>query len=242
MSYQDSHSSPGYGELYERTYREGYYRAQWERIERPLLRRLLAVTHAEGARTTLDFACGTGRILAEHEAFFPDTWGVDVSEAMVTRARDRCAQSHIVLQDLTVAPLPVSFDVITAFRFFLNAEPELRTSVVAALWRHCNPGGRLIANIHVNRNSPLGIAYRLRNRLGVGTYANTLGLRPFIEILSEGGFRVDVVHWYSFLPRLGWAAPWMATTLLGPTDRLASALPQPLQGWSQAFLVVARRM
>ncbi|WP_204320864.1 hypothetical protein, partial [Enterobacter hormaechei] len=65
-SYRQSHVSPGYAEYYERTYAEGYYAIQWEQVEKPLVRAILAEFARRGAMHSLDFACGTGRILQLH--------------------------------------------------------------------------------------------------------------------------------------------------------------------------------
>ena len=66
--------------------------------------------------------------------------GVDVSEAMLARA---CCPGNVRLQhiDMTRHFLGETFDVVTAFRFFLNAEPLLREQALQAIRNHLTEGG-----------------------------------------------------------------------------------------------------
>jgi SAM-dependent methyltransferase len=76
----------------------------------------------------LDFACGTGRVLAHLETAVGHARGIDVSPAMLSIARQRLKSAELLCTDITNGDSPVEdrYDLITAFRFILNAEPELR--------------------------------------------------------------------------------------------------------------------
>jgi SAM-dependent methyltransferase len=76
----------------------------------------------------LDFACGTGRILGYLEERFDESVGLDLSSTMLDQARPKLSRAQLVCGDATRDPDVVEgrFDFITAFRFFLNAQPELR--------------------------------------------------------------------------------------------------------------------
>lgn len=198
-TYRDSHSSEGYGQRYRRTYEKGYYHYQWIYLERPLIERLFKELVADGAKSYLDFACGTGRILSVAESFFNETTGVDVSESMLAEARSLCKRSMILNMDLTSDHLPDTFDVITAFRFFLNAEDELRSGALKAISGLLSERGVFLANIHVNRRSILGYVYRVRNRILKKTTANIEGYEEFENLLQSNGFKIENVYWYSFL-------------------------------------------
>ncbi len=161
--YRRSHAATDAGIVYGRTYETGYYAALWAKIEKPLVERSL---RALGGRhkKCLDFACGTGRITNVAAEYFAEVVGVDVSAPMLACASvpDNVRLRQI---DITRESLGETFDVVTAFRFFLNAEPRLREEALQAIREHLNKDGRLVCNIQMNAISPIGIAARIANRL-----------------------------------------------------------------------------
>ncbi|MFN0179403.1 MAG: class I SAM-dependent DNA methyltransferase [Gemmatimonadales bacterium] len=239
ISYRHSHQADGYGATYERTYGEGYYRVQWEEIERPLLTAVFEDLRHDGARSLLDFACGTGRVTLLAESMFPRVVGVDVAASMLAVARGACRSAELIQVDLTRAALPERFDVVTAFRFFLNAEQELREGALDAIRAVLSPGGTLLANVHVNRASPLGLAYRCRNRVTGRRTANVMGLEEMEALLTSRGFRLETVTWYSLLPRIGWLFPPGSRALMVGLERFGRLLPGRWQRRAQSFLVRA---
>src|SRR4051812_20938365 len=76
----------------------------------------------------LDFATGTGKILSFMEDRVDKATGLEISEQMAQRARERLRVAAIDQYNLTNSdPDPeTKFDLITAFRFVANAEKELR--------------------------------------------------------------------------------------------------------------------
>lgn len=174
------------------------------------------------------------------EEVFPRTTGVDVSETMVNLARERCQRSEIITQDITSTPLKKQFDVITSFRFFLNAESELRKDVLNAIHENLTENGCLIANVHVNRSSILGRAYHLRNTMLGRVVANTLGFEEFRQLLQDSKFQVEEVYWYSYWPRTGWRMERLAKWMLPATDKLWSQVKLLPRGLAQSFMVVCR--
>lgn len=241
MTYRDSHRRPGYGRYYDETYQRGYYAEQWRRVERPLLAGLLRDAYDAGARSLLDFACGTGRILELAETIFDETWGVDVSDTMQQLASERCPRSTFRLQDIGEEPLPRRFDVVTAFRFFLNAEEPLRRRVLRAIERSLEPGGILIANVHVNSTSPVGWFYRARNHLRPAKRARTLSLAALGITMETQGLQVLGVRRYGYLPRPGPLLPGLVGRLVEPAERLCSATPLVPEALAQSFLVICGR-
>jgi predicted TPR repeat methyltransferase len=105
----------------------------------------------------LDFACGTGRIVAYMAARVSHAVGVDVSGSMLAEARDHAPSAEIHQADLTTQDMLEDrrFDLITAFRFFPNAEPALRAATMRVLVRHLAPGGLLVFNNHKQEGSLL---------------------------------------------------------------------------------------
>ena len=240
--YRKSHASPDYGNVYEKTYLDGYYRHQWELIERPLLRSILNDLRESGKTDCLDFACGTGRITQLIEEMFPTVTGVDISATMLDQARLKCNKARFIERDITASPLEQEFDVVTAFRFFLNAEPELRRSALRAISDVLRDDGRLVLNIHVNSSSVLGLAYRIRNALKRETVAKTCSLKEITNYLDQAGFEVEDTFWYSFLPRVGWRFPRLSRRLMLPSERLFNRLPSGMRVFAQSFVIVARKV
>ncbi|RAZ84382.1 class I SAM-dependent methyltransferase [Mesorhizobium hawassense] len=236
--YRLSHAKRGYGANYNQTYQSGYYAALWEKIERPIVEDILASLGGEG-RKCLDFACGTGRITNVAAGFFDEVVGVDVSKSMLTSAVP-VGNANLLLRDITKKPLRDTFDVVTAFRFFLNAEDSLRRDALSAIRGHLAEGGRMVCNIHVNASSPTGLASRLLNRALGRTVYNTLSIDGMREFLTEAGFVVEKVISYGFLPRPGRFAPSLCATLLEPTERCCKALGVPSR-MAQHFIFVASK-
>jgi SAM-dependent methyltransferase len=159
-SYREAHLAKGAD--YHAVFRDNPRRALLWRLEQELLERILARFLAGRPIDHLDFACGTGRILAFLEGRTRSSTGVDVSASMLAAARGHVG-STLVEGDLTRGDLLPErrFDLITAFRFFPNAEPELRRDAMAALAARLAPGGVLVFNNHINRASLLRRLVRL---------------------------------------------------------------------------------
>ena len=240
VDYRASHAAPGYAATYAKTYETGFYRCQWETIERPLIEQLLRARAEAGAESVLDFACGTGRVTEVAVPLFRTVIGVDVAPEMLAAARARCPTARFVETDITREGFPERVDVVTAFRFLLNAGPTLRLEALTACRRILNrPDGVLLANVHVNRRSPLGAAYRVRNAVSRCVTANMLSLRETRRILLETGFVLEEVHYYSVLPRVGWWFPRWWEALMEPAERLGRRFRWATER-AQCFLVVAR--
>ncbi len=83
---------------------------------------------------------------------------------MLRIAKNVCKQSKIISIDITKENLKDKFDVVTAFRFFLNAEDRLRVEALSAIYNILEDDGYLITNIHVNTKSIMGLMYRIINK------------------------------------------------------------------------------
>lgn len=236
--YRASHCAPGYGAHYDKTHESGYYGALWEKIERPLI---LSVLLPMGGtdRNCLDFACGTGRITNIAAGLFGEVVGVDVSRSMLACARvpHNVRLRHI---DMTTEPLDEAFDVVTAFRFFLNAEDRLKRDALNAINGQLKADGRLVCNVHMNATSPVGLVCRLLNRLVGRTIRNTLSEARFGELLTESGFVVETVIPYGYLPRPGNLLPAVCEALIGPFERTAKFF-RVSGRLAQHFLIIAKK-
>jgi SAM-dependent methyltransferase len=201
-TYAKSHASEGYGQHYSKTFRKGFYALEWEQIEKPLLQRILRAIPGVEGMTALDFACGTARISNTVAGVCKDVVGVDISEAMISAA-EPAPNVSLRVHDLISTPLDQHFPVATAFRFFLNAEPDLREAGMAAVARQLAPGGLFITNIHINADAPLGLIYRLRNRLTKTLRNRTMSRAEFVALAERHELRLKQIDYYGYTPRPG---------------------------------------
>ncbi|KAA0076367.1 class I SAM-dependent methyltransferase [Tardiphaga sp. P9-11] len=237
-SYRASHQSSDIVVDYVNTFEVGYCAALWRKVEQPLLESILRPLGGP-ERTSLDFACGTGRIAKVAALFFGSVVGVDVSEAMLLAA---LVPDNVTLlcTDITIVPLQQTFDVATAFRFFLNAEDALRRDALQAIYRHLRKGGVLVCNIQLNATSPIGLVSRILNRVYPKRPRNTLTLDQFSQVLTDEGFEVTESIYYGYLPRPGRFLPRLCEVLIKPFEKVCRALKVP-GFFAENFLVVSRK-
>ncbi|WNV12809.1 class I SAM-dependent methyltransferase [Tardiphaga sp. 709] len=237
-SYRASHQPADIVADYVSTFEVGYCSALWRNVERPLLENILRPLGGP-ERTSLDFACGTGRIAKVAALFFGSVVGVDVSEAMLFAAS---VPDNVMLRciDITNATGQQTFDVVTAFRFFLNAEDALRRDALRAIYRHLRKSGILVCNIQLNATSPIGLVSRVLNRAYPRRPRNTLTLDQFSRMLSDEGFEVIESTYYGYLPRPGRFLPRLCEVLVGPFEKICRSLK--VSGFfAEHFLVVSRK-
>ena len=223
--YRSSHATTGAVTDYIRTYEVGYYAALWEKIEKPLVQATLRELGGP-QKKCLDFACGTGRITTVAADHFAEVVGVDVSALMLASAP---GADNVRLQqiDITQQSLGDTFDVVTAFRFFLNAEQQLRREALEAIRKHLKQDGRLVCNIQMNATSPMWrrLAYREPNSLF--RKRNTMSSAELSALLRSAGFTVERVTPYGYLPRPGRLLPSLCEASIEAAERVARALRIP---------------
>jgi O-antigen/teichoic acid export membrane protein/SAM-dependent methyltransferase len=169
-------------------------------VEQRLLAEILRSTGSSATGSTVDFACGTGRVLEFLGHYFPAPVGIDVSPDMLTLARARCPHAELILGDVTITPglAPGPYDLITAFRFFLNAEPPLRSEVLAWMRACLRPRGLVVANFHLNPASLRGRYLRLR--MNPADKVPMMGIAEARKLFADNGFTVCRILGYSYLP------------------------------------------
>jgi ubiquinone/menaquinone biosynthesis C-methylase UbiE len=149
ISYRISHLAKG-GD-YDQALARDPLDAYTARRERELLLTLLPRLYPGGVQRSLDFACGTGRISQLLDGISAQPFAVDVSTTMLAEATRKCPRTTFFTQDITETPLPIEpVELVTAFRFFGNAEDQLRTAALHAIRRALTPGGYLVLNNHRN--------------------------------------------------------------------------------------------
>lgn len=195
-SYRDLHKDNGDG--YASSFVERRYRAAMWALEQEVLDELLNEHFATNDINALDFACGTGRVLRFVSKRVRFVTGIDIAKSMLDSLhKDAPTNSKILQGDLTLDDSALKgqqFDLITAFRFFPNAEPELRDQAFAALKRLLKPGGLLVFNNHQNQTAPVRI---------VGT---ALGFMKARNMHREEVYTLTDKHGFSVVDEVGLGA------------------------------------
>ena len=123
----------------------------------------------------LDLACGTGRVsnfMADTSSLAQVT-GVDISASMLNVAskHSQCKVKYIQsdISNLNLVKKKKPHDLITCFRFFTNAQEDLRVEMIKCAARHAVPDTVLVLNNHQNIDSyPLKLQnFRKREKHGV---------------------------------------------------------------------------
>jgi len=205
-------------------YRQNSYDDWLWRYERAILASEIKCIE-EGRRTRyLDFATGTGRIIAFLEDSFKESVGVDMSSDMLVRAKEKIKKAKLVEADITVEDTIAGekFDVVTAFRFFLNAQPVLRSAALETLVPKLRDEKSLfIFNIHGNTLSYRLFAklwYRLRGR-----QLNAMTVFAARALARRHGLFVE--RWYGFgvIPKVCYR--WGNARAVFIIDAILSRLP-----------------
>jgi SAM-dependent methyltransferase len=193
---------------------------------------------SDPATRYLDFACGTGRILAVFKELIRSKVGVDTSPGQLELAREKVPDAELVCGNVVTNPGLLNgrrFDLITSFRLLLNLEPENRVPILRALRAHLAPSGYLVVDNHMNRYSVLGVMALLAHKV-LRVPKKPLvppGRRGIISTMSEGemrrtlaaaGLQVDELHRLFVLPGHK-SFLLLPTRWLVPLERFLSRVP-----------------
>jgi ubiquinone/menaquinone biosynthesis C-methylase UbiE len=197
ISYRDSHKYKAKGAEYEAYYQnKAWQRFLWSREQEIILRTLEKYFTGRDVHL-LDFACGTGRITEFLENRVKTSTGIDVSGSMLAIAKEKLKRTEIIEADITAgnALKPRKFNLITAFRFFLNAEPELRSAVIKELAELLDEDGCLVFNNHQNSGSPWirlrHAHYRKKNPEGI---YNVMSIEQMKILVEEAGLEIVEIY------------------------------------------------
>jgi predicted TPR repeat methyltransferase len=220
--------------------REGWYGGWLEQRERELLFDVVGRRLGTRPIRHLDFACGTGRIAATLQGRVASTTGVDISPEMLTVAKDRLPRAELVSGDIVADPsiLHGRYDLITAFRFFLNAGESLRNDVLGELHDALADDGILLVNVHSNAWSLRALSVLIRRLFLRQVWWNQLSYRAVRKELGDRGFEVVELHGYNYLTSKGYRlfpTPWVLWL-----ERMVSRL-QPIRYLAVNLLFVCRK-
>jgi len=176
-------------------YATGTYGEVIWRIEQEQLSCFISRFRATHSRIDyLDFACGTGRIIGFLEDKVDEATGIEISQQMIDVARTKVNHATLIRSDITSEPWPQDkkYDLITAFRFILNAEPSLRLSAFKVLAsRLKDKDSRIVFNNHGNLLSLklfLWPLHKLRHQgQGHRQEGNCMSHRQVIQLARLGG-------------------------------------------------------
>jgi SAM-dependent methyltransferase len=146
----------------------------------------------------LDFACGTGRVFYHVRPVAATSCGIDVSTEMLEIALGVDPKAKLLCKDITREDdeVEAKYDVITAFRFILNAEPALRHAALTALRRRLRDNGILILNNHANllsHKAAMAPYHSFRRRFSGATVNRYLTHRGVVGTCARAGLRAHRV-------------------------------------------------
>jgi SAM-dependent methyltransferase len=196
--YRDSHLAPNKGISYHRMFSENPYRTTVWHLEQDCLDRILKAYYEDEGVSHLDFACGTGRILSHLADRASVSVGVDLSPSMLEVARKNL--NDVVLHEADITRNDVlgdqKFNLVTAFRFFPNAEPELRLEAMRTLAEHLDDEGYFVFNNHKNTASSRNRLARLFGRHGY----QGMSVREVQDLLVSANMEIVQTYHLCVLP------------------------------------------
>ncbi len=203
--YRYSHILRSKAGTYDSLFEENVYASRESIVwkwEQKTLRGIVTRWYPDGPSRLLDFACGTGRILSFLEPTAASAVGIDISAAMIEVARTKVRRSKLVVADVTKQDpcLGAPFDLITAFRFFLNAQEDLRRDVMSFFARHLAPGGHVVFNVHLQRNSVPDLVRRILTGLGLRPFAESMSRNEVDDLVTEAGLEIVRTYHWGVLP------------------------------------------
>ncbi|HEX6106790.1 MAG TPA: methyltransferase domain-containing protein [Gemmatimonadales bacterium] len=226
------------GEVYDRTVGNRFELAIY-RLEQELLREVFKRRFHSDRRTRyLDFACGTGRILAVFRDLVDSRVGIDTSAGQLEIARRKDPEAQLLCGNVVTEPELLAcraFDLITCFRLVVNLEPEYRLPILRRLRALLAPSGRLVIDNHMNRYSVLGLGAMFAHRIlrmprkpfvppGRRGIISTLSEGELRRILVAAGFEVEQVFRIFVLPGHG-SLTLLPGRWLVPVERGLSRVP-----------------
>ncbi|RKY09254.1 MAG: hypothetical protein DRP56_02875 [Planctomycetota bacterium] len=179
-------------------------------LERHVLLKMFSRINSKD-KALMDFACGTGRWTHVLENYFADSIGVDVSEEMVSVAQKKCKKTKFIITDITSVNDEkldgFQFDIITAFRFFKNAQDQLRQDVISSIGKYLKKNGYFVFDLHLNSYSFMGILanvisfLELNKRLGISKLATkTISIRQVRKLFKDSDFEIVDYYGMGLLP------------------------------------------
>jgi SAM-dependent methyltransferase len=164
--------------------------------------RLLVETSGAGPDdTVLDVACGPGLVVAAFARVVRHATGIDVTPAMLERARGVAAAAGVAnvdwrLGDVTSLPWPDATFSLVVSRFAFHHFPD-PGAVLAEMRRVCRPGGRVvIADLTASPDPVKAEAFHRMEILRDPSHARALTRAELEALFAAGGLPVKAERFY----------------------------------------------
>ena len=165
------------------------------------LQRVVKAAGAGPEDTVLDVACGPGLIVCSFAAVVRRATGIDLTPAMIDRARrlqEQRGLTNVAWRVGDVVPLPFSddsFSIVTsryAFHHFENP-----AAVIAEMRRVCIPRGRvLLIDVFTSADPQKAAAYNRMERLRDPSHARAMPVSELEQIIRDAGLRLLHTSFY----------------------------------------------
>ena len=252
-NYKDTHKWENYWKNYDKKLylKDTFDNRCWE-LERSILYHILK---NKIEYNFLDFAVWTWRV----SSFLESIWiinikWIDISKEMLKEAEKKLKNTKLYEWDIEKDNFfnKWEFDIITTFRFFLNADEWLRRTILPKLNYYLNDDGILIFNIHANkfswkwfihlfRNTSRYIFYKslwkiLWKKENWKTYKNNLSINYIERLLKENWFDIVDIYSYQYIP-------YVLNMILSKEKwlNLEKKLIKNKKGFWSSFIVVCRK-
>lgn len=165
------------------------------------LRLLVEASGAGSGDTVLDVACGPGLVVAAFARVCRHVTGIDLTPAMIERARALAGERGLANVTLTVGdvlPLPYGDDafsvVVSRFAFHHFPDPG---AVLREMTRVCRPGGRVVvADAAASRDPARAEAFNRMERLRDPSHVRALSLPELVALFRDAGLGEPAVTRY----------------------------------------------
>ena len=162
------------------------------------LRLLVSASGAAPSDTVLDVACGPGLVAAAFAQAARHVTGIDLTPAMIDRARALVRERGLANVTLTVGdvrPLPYedgTFSlVVSRFAFHHFPDPG---AVLREMVRVCAPGGRVVvADAAVSPDPARGAAFNRMEKLRDPSHVRALSLAELAGLFAPAGLPAPAV-------------------------------------------------
>ena len=197
--YRYSHMAKGKGQNYDNSFRKYSYRNILWSLEKKILENILRDNFSNKKVNYLDFACGTGRVISHLCDKVGNATGVDISNEMLKVARINVKNAVLIEADITNKDVlgETKFDLITAFRFFPNAQSELREEAIKLLAKHLKNDGVLVLNNHRNASS---LYFRVLSLLNKSNEGEGMTEEDIHKLLDSACLKIKKKYGIGILP------------------------------------------
>lgn len=131
---------------------------QYHETDAPGLDRAVLAAFADltGPGPVADLGCGSGRVTAHLRSLGMDTFGVDLSPALIDHARERYPKLRFEIGSMDALDLPDGeLAGIVSWYSIIHAPPALISTYSAEFRRVLAPGGHLLLAFFESRDEPV---------------------------------------------------------------------------------------